>query len=82
MFLSHKVMAAGATESPLQQWGEPKAMKKPVLQGPVGVLEVSGGEHKKNHAPNNNTPVKTGVLWGCIEGVWDDLKGYGQVVLV
>ena len=22
--------------------------------------------HKKNHAPNDNTPVKTGVLWGCI----------------
>ena len=20
-------------------------------------------------SPNNNTPVKTGVLWGCIEGV-------------
>ena len=33
-----------------------------------------------NHAPNNNTPVKTGVLWGCIEGVEDDPNGYGQVV--
>ena len=26
-------------------------------------------------SPNNNTPVKTGVLWGCIEGVGDGLNG-------
>ena len=31
-----------------------------------------------NHAPNNNTPVKTGVLWGCMDGVGDDSDGYGQ----
>ena len=38
----------------------------PALQGPGGVPVWLEG-CQKNHAPNNNTPVKTGVLWGCIE---------------
>ena len=30
-------------------------------------------------SPNNNTPVKTGVLWGSLYMEWgDDPDGYGQ----
>ena len=65
--LSHKV-ATGGREDSITADRPSQGNENPALQGPGG---VSGSQ--EGLPPNNNTPVKAGVLWGCIDRVGESV---------